>query len=329
MHKISRYGLCAALMLGTALIATSASAHHDGSSGGWHDSQSHGGGNNSAPHGSGSSHPSFGHPPSTGNQPSFHPQQPAFHQQSFHQNSGHQNWSQQGGSHQNNSNWVSQQGSSGPAGSGRHNWNRNSNWGSSAPQANWQSSGGHNFSPNSGSGNSGQNNWNGGHRDDRHSGGFGSGSSRFRPQHGNFDWNHHSAHRFSGHDFAHLSGHDRDLWRHGSWRHERHGNRFGWWWFAGDAWYFYDAPVYPYPGYVSDNYYEEEYSPDSGDQYWYYCEDPAGYYPYVQACNGPWEPVDPNSEGADSNGPNSDQYDNGPDDDEGPDDGNGPPPPGH
>jgi hypothetical protein len=26
-------------------------------------------------------------------------------------------------------------------------------------------------------------------------------------------------------------------------------------------------------------------------QYWYYCDNPAGYYPYVQSCNGTFRPV--------------------------------------
>ena len=27
--------------------------------------------------------------------------------------------------------------------------------------------------------------------------------------------------------------------------------------------------------------------------YWYYCEDPQGYYPQVQQCSGDWQPVAP------------------------------------
>jgi hypothetical protein len=26
-------------------------------------------------------------------------------------------------------------------------------------------------------------------------------------------------------------------------------------------------------------------------QYWYYCHDPAGYYPYVTRCSVAWQPV--------------------------------------
>lgn len=28
-------------------------------------------------------------------------------------------------------------------------------------------------------------------------------------------------------------------------------------------------------------------------QYWYYCDNPKGYYPYVQQCPGGWRPVSP------------------------------------
>jgi hypothetical protein len=41
--------------------------------------------------------------------------------------------------------------------------------------------------------------------------------------------------------------HDWTLWRGGHWAHERHDGRFGWWWVAGDDWFFYPDPVYPYP----------------------------------------------------------------------------------
>jgi hypothetical protein len=34
------------------------------------------------------------------------------------------------------------------------------------------------------------------------------------------------------------------------------------------------------------------------DQVWYYCEDPAGYYPYVRSCNGQWQAVPSTPPGA-------------------------------
>src|SRR5690349_13141375 len=40
---------------------------------------------------------------------------------------------------------------------------------------------------------------------------------------------------------------DIDYWHHGHWNHGWHDGRIGWWWVLGGAWYFYPAPVYPYP----------------------------------------------------------------------------------
>jgi hypothetical protein len=45
----------------------------------------------------------------------------------------------------------------------------------------------------------------------------------------------------------HFEQGDWDRWHRGRWMHARHGDRDGWWWVIGDAWYFYPAPVYPYP----------------------------------------------------------------------------------
>ena len=33
--------------------------------------------------------------------------------------------------------------------------------------------------------------------------------------------------------------------------------------------------------------------PPPAPSYWYYCEEPQGYYPYVQQCPGGWRPVAP------------------------------------
>jgi len=97
---------------------------------------------------------------------------------------------------------------------------------------------------------------------------------------------------FNHHDFGHFSPAERASWTGGNWNHGWHNGRYGWWWFAGGAWYFYDAPVYPYPGYVSDYYVDEDaYGPGAPGQFWYYCAGPPGYYPYVQTCSSPWQPV--------------------------------------
>lgn len=65
------------------------------------------------------------------------------------------------------------------------------------------------------------------------------------------------------------------------WYHGWHGGRYGWWLTgAGLAWTYY---TYPWWGY------------DNGQPYagqtWYYCSDPAGYYPYVGQCNTGWQTV--------------------------------------
>lgn len=95
---------------------------------------------------------------------------------------------------------------------------------------------------------------------------------------------HGDIHRFHEHDLA--------RWRAGQWYHGRRDGRLGWWWIAGGVWYFYPAPVYPYP----DPYQPPVVvvpSPPSpvAQQYWYYCSNPPGYYPYVPQCMTGWERV--------------------------------------
>jgi hypothetical protein len=52
-------------------------------------------------------------------------------------------------------------------------------------------------------------------------------------------------------------------------------------------------PYYPYGGDYYYPYYDYGY--DTGQPYtsqtWYYCSDPAGYYPYVTQCNTGWQTV--------------------------------------
>jgi hypothetical protein len=92
---------------------------------------------------------------------------------------------------------------------------------------------------------------------------------------------------FAHRDFAHFLPAERANWIGGRWAHSWHNGRYGWWWFAGGTWYFYAAPVYPYPTYVSDYYAAD----DGGGPMWYYCGNPQGYYPYVPRCSLPWQPV--------------------------------------
>lgn len=91
------------------------------------------------------------------------------------------------------------------------------------------------------------------------------------------------------HDVSRFTPQQREAWTHGSWHHTRHHGRLGWWWFFNDSWFFYPEPFYPYPTYVGD-YYDDEYA---SDDYWYWCDEPRGYYPYVQECDVDWVPVPP------------------------------------
>jgi hypothetical protein len=84
------------------------------------------------------------------------------------------------------------------------------------------------------------------------------------------------------HGFGHVHG---GHWYSASngrrWYHGWHGGRYGWWLTgAGLAWTYY---TYPWWGY--------DYGQPYAGQTWYYCSDPAGYYPYVTQCNTGWQTV--------------------------------------
>ena len=59
-----------------------------------------------------------------------------------------------------------------------------------------------------------------------------------------------------------------------------HDNRF----------FFGGGLAYPWWGYYPDSGNYEDSQPYSS-QTWYYCSDPAGYYPYVTQCNTGWQAV--------------------------------------
>jgi hypothetical protein len=40
---------------------------------------------------------------------------------------------------------------------------------------------------------------------------------------------------------------------------------------------------------------ERPAEPQPATTFWYYCSDPAGYFPWVPTCNRPWTPVTPNA----------------------------------
>lgn len=106
-------------------------------------------------------------------------------------------------------------------------------------------------------------------------------------------WREGDARRFHGHDFEH--------WRHGGWYHGFHDGRGGWWWIVDGEWFFYPAPIYPYPDPFAPPVVvaapppppppNVAPAPPAQGQYWYYCANPPGYYPYVPQCTVPWTPV--------------------------------------
>jgi hypothetical protein len=57
----------------------------------------------------------------------------------------------------------------------------------------------------------------------------------------------HEGHFGHGGDIHHFADRDMGLWRGGHWFHGPYGGRVGWWWIVGDSWFFYPAPLYPYP----------------------------------------------------------------------------------
>ena len=120
---------------------------------------------------------------------------------------------------------------------------------------------------------------------------------------------HVERHDFRGHDYRHFSVHEREIWRGGGWRHEWYQGRLGWWWTVGGMWYFFDAPIYPYPEVVPEVVFEaqvdveqpveqpaEEPQPPlrikpQPQQYRYWCDNPRGYYPEVPSCPSGWRQV--------------------------------------
>jgi hypothetical protein len=105
------------------------------------------------------------------------------------------------------------------------------------------------------------------------------------------DFHHRDIHRLSAHEF--------DVWRGGGWHNEWHDGHLGWWWVADDNWYFYSDPIYPYPTDISDAYADAGADAGAGGDappatstdaglapptFWYLCDNPHGYYPYVTSC---------------------------------------------
>ena len=111
-------------------------------------------------------------------------------------------------------------------------------------------------------------------------------------------------------------GHSGGGWRGGGGWHNAGGwhggaGRGGWhrgWGGGGLGWGGYDpdwaddylgyANPYDYDaGYGAADPYRPPGAAAAGGAYWYYCGNPAGYYPYVQQCSVQWQPVMPQGPG--------------------------------
>ncbi len=101
-------------------------------------------------------------------------------------------------------------------------------------------------------------------------------------------------------DIGRFESRDALIWRGGYWRNGYHHGRFGWWWVVAGQWYYYPEPIYPYPNpylppvvIVHDGPPQPSIQGPAPTQFWYYCDKPAGYYPYVPTCPTPWREVAP------------------------------------
>lgn len=85
-----------------------------------------------------------------------------------------------------------------------------------------------------------------------------------------------------------------------AWAHKRYHShaRVGvfvgaplWPWYYPPAYYY--PPVIAVPAPPPPVYIEQPKPPAATQNYWYYCSNPEGYYPYVKECPGGWQQVAP------------------------------------
>lgn len=101
----------------------------------------------------------------------------------------------------------------------------------------------------------------------------------------------HTVHAGVGWRGSYPSHYPVHVWAGGYWHHGWYGPRFGWWWVVGPSWYYYPAPVYPYPNPYTPPVVVQTTPGPAPAQYWYYCTASKAYYPYVAECPGGWQPV--------------------------------------
>jgi hypothetical protein len=90
-----------------------------------------------------------------------------------------------------------------------------------------------------------------------------------------------------------FNGFHGDGFHGGGFRGDRfHDGRFHNGRFHDNRFFFGGSVAYPWWGYFPDyGYYDYSYGQPYSSQTWYYCSDPAGYYPYVTECNSGWQAV--------------------------------------
>ncbi len=128
-------------------------------------------------------------------------------------------------------------------------------------------------------------------------GGFHGGTGGF---HGGGGW--HGGHWHGGH--WHGGGWRGGRWYHGDWDRGRDwgfavglGLGLAPYWWDSPGYYYLDEP-FPYadlgpmapPGGIAGQPQTALMTPPPA-QYWYYCDSPNGYYPYVGSCGHPWQQV--------------------------------------
>ncbi len=107
---------------------------------------------------------------------------------------------------------------------------------------------------------------------------------------GHGGWGHHGG--FRGH-----GGFVGGIWIDPGWGWDP------WWWGPPYDYYSYNDGYYPYYDYAAPPVYVQQQpqqyvqkAPQQEEQsYWYFCENPQGYYPYVKKCPGGWMKVVPYS----------------------------------
>lgn len=118
---------------------------------------------------------------------------------------------------------------------------------------------------------------------------------------------HRSGGRYHGGGHHGSHGHQVHRHYHGHRGHHGHGSSYriwigpGWrpgWW--GSAYPCYRYYSYYQPPVVIPGQPQLPEPSQEQETYWYYCEDPQGYYPYVKSCPGGWmkvvpEPIPPDS----------------------------------